>query len=75
MQSLCITRAVERALFHKRRIRQIDTGSEIFSARVHFHFRAPPLRSVATRGKPLRFKMYSEDQPMHFGFMKVNFII
>jgi hypothetical protein len=43
MQSLlCITRAVEKALFHKRKIRQIDTHPEKFSAHVHFNFLAPP---------------------------------
>ena len=63
---LCITRAVEKVFLHKRRIRQVDTVSEIFSARVHYNFRAPTLRSVVTGGKALRFKIYSKDQTMHF---------
>jgi hypothetical protein len=41
MQSLlCIARVVEKALFHKRRIRQINTGSEIFSVRISLFHRA-----------------------------------
>ena len=68
---LCVTSAVEKAFFHTQRIRQIHTVSEIFSARVHFHFGRPPLRSVVTEGRASRFEIYSKDQPMHFGCMNV----
>lgn len=52
---LRVTRAVDEAFFHKRRVQQIDIGPEIFSTRVYFYFRDPLLCSMVTRGKGLRF--------------------